>query len=89
VLLARLAVGRRHQGKGLGRSLLADAMLRCAEAAERLGVRAMLVHAKGEGARRWYERFGFEASPLDALTLMLLMKDLRAFLAGTPDTPAD
>lgn len=81
VLLARLAVDRDHQGMGLGRSLLQDAMLRSAEAAELLGVRVMLVHAKHEQARRWYERFGFEESPADPLHLMLMMKDLRAFLA--------
>lgn len=80
VLLTRLAVDQRHQGKGLGRSLLQDAMLRSAEAAERIGVRVLLVHAKHEQARRWYERFGFERSPADPLQLMLLMKDLRAFL---------
>ncbi len=82
MLLARLAVDRRHQGKGLGRSLLQDAMLRSAEAAERIGVRVLLVHAKHEQARRWYERFGFERSPADPLQLMLLMKDLRAFLVA-------
>jgi predicted N-acetyltransferase YhbS len=81
VLLARLAVDRVHQGRGLGRSLLQDAMLRADEAAEELGIRVMLVHAKHERARRWYERFGFEESPADSLHLMLLMKDLRAFLA--------
>jgi predicted N-acetyltransferase YhbS len=82
VLLARLAVDQGHQGRGLGRSLLQDAMLRSAEAAERIGVRALLVHAKHERARHWYGRFGFEESPADALALMLLMKDLRAFLAS-------
>src|SRR5258707_599450 len=55
VLLARLAVDRVHQGRGLGRSLLQDAMLRADEAAEELGIRVMLVHAKHERARRWYE----------------------------------
>jgi predicted N-acetyltransferase YhbS len=82
VLLARLAVDRDHQGGDLGRSLLQDAMLRSAEAAELLGVRVMLVHAKHEQARRWYGRFGFEESPADPLHLMLLMKDLRAFLTS-------
>lgn len=80
VLLARLAVDRGHQGKGLGRSLLQDAMLRTNMAAEELGIRLMLVHAKHEEAGRWYRRFGFEQSPSDPLHLMLLMKDLRAYL---------
>lgn len=86
VLLARLAVDLSHQGQGLGRSLLQDTMLRANEAAEELGIRVLLVHAKHELASRWYKRFGFEESPTDPLHLMLLMKDLRAFLsaAGPP-----
>lgn len=80
VLLARLAIDLDHQGKGLGRSLLQDAMLRTNMAAEELGIRLMLVHAKNEEAGRWYRRFGFEESPTDPLHLMLLMKDLRANL---------
>lgn len=82
VLLARLAVDLDHQGKGLGRSLLQDAMLRTNEAAEDLGIRVMLVHAKHEQASRWYKRFGFEESPTDPLHLVLLTKDLRAFLSA-------
>jgi predicted N-acetyltransferase YhbS len=81
VLLARLAVDLGHQGQGLGRSLLQDAMLRANEAAEELGIRVMLVHAKHERASHWYKRFGFEESPTDPLHLMLLMVDLRAFLS--------
>ena len=81
VLLARLAVDLGHQGHGLGRSLLQDAMLRASQAAEELGIRLMLVHAKHEAASLWYKRFGFEESPTDPLHLILLMKDLRAFLA--------
>jgi predicted N-acetyltransferase YhbS len=82
ILLARLAVDLNHQGKGLGRSLLQDAMLRANEAADELGIRVMLVHAKHDRASRWYRRFGFEESPTDPLHLMLLMKDLRAFLSA-------
>jgi GNAT superfamily N-acetyltransferase len=82
VLLARLAVDQGHQGKGLGRSLLQDAMLRMNAAAEELGIRLMLVHAKHEEAGRWYKRFGFEESPTDPLHLLLLMKDLRAYLSA-------
>jgi predicted N-acetyltransferase YhbS len=82
VLLARLAVDLAHQGHGLGRSLLQDAMLRANQAAEELGIRLMLVHAKHEAATRWYKRFGFEESPSDPLHLMLLMKDLRTLLSS-------
>lgn len=80
VLLARLAVDRAHQGHGLGRSLLQDALLRCAAAAREVGVRACVVHALPP-ARPFYEAFGFEPSPSDSLHLSLLMKDLEKFLA--------
>jgi predicted N-acetyltransferase YhbS len=88
VLLARLAVDAAHQGKGLGRSLLQDAMLRADDAADELGIRVMLVHAKHESASHWYKRFGFEESPTDPLHLVLLMKDLRAFLSAAPSPRA-
>lgn len=79
VILARLAVDERHQGKGVGRSLLQDALLRSAGAAGAVGIRALLVHAHEE-ARDFYLRFGFEPSPSDSLHLILLMKDVMRFL---------
>jgi GNAT superfamily N-acetyltransferase len=82
ILLARLAVDRRHESRGLGRSLLQDVMLRCVAAADEIGVRVLLVHAKNEGAKRWYEQYGFEESPTDPLHVMLLMKDLRRFVGS-------
>ncbi len=80
ILLARLATDKREQGKGLGKALLKDALLRTMSAADAIGARAVLVHAIDDEARRFYERFGFERSPIDELELMLLMKDLRANL---------
>ncbi len=56
-LLGRLAVSKNWQGKGLDSTLLADALLRTART--ELGVFAMLVDAKDEAARRFYEHFGF------------------------------
>lgn len=78
ILLARLAVDKREQGNGLGKALLKDALLRIMAAADTVGARAVLVHAIDEQARKFYERFGFERSPIDEFELMLLMKDLRA-----------
>ena len=80
VVLGRLAVDRSQQGKGLGASLLQDALLRAGQAAETVGVRAVLVQAIDAAARSFYLRFGFSPSPIDEMRLMLLMKDLRAFL---------
>ena len=82
VILARLAVDQTEQGSGLGRALLKDALLRIANAVDVIGVRAVLVHAKDENARRFYERFDFEPSPIDPLQLFLLVKDLKR-AAGT------
>jgi GNAT superfamily N-acetyltransferase len=80
ILLARLAVDRVEQGKGLGKALLIDALTRSLEAADAIGARAILVHAIDEEAAAFYTRFGFEPSPLSPDQLMLLMKDLRASL---------
>ena len=78
ILLARLAVDWSVQGSGLGRALLRDALKRVAAAADEIGVRALLIHAKDERARDFYMRCGeFEPSPTDRLHLFLLMKDLR------------
>jgi GNAT superfamily N-acetyltransferase len=77
MLLARLAVSKGSQGQGLGAGLLKDAMLRTLQAADIAGIRALVVHAKDENARRFYEHFGFNSSPTDALHLFLLIKDLR------------
>jgi len=77
-LLMRLAVDRTVQGNGLGAWLLRDAMLRTLSAAEEVGVRVMLVHAIDDAAAEFYARFGFEPSPIDALNLQMLIKDVRA-----------
>lgn len=80
MILARLAVDRAHQRKGLGQALLKDALLRTAQAADIAGIRALLVHAKDEVARQWYETWEFEPSPTDAYHLFLLLKDLKSLL---------
>jgi len=80
ILLARLAVDRGERGRGLGKAMLVDALLRALMAADAIGARAILVHAIDEEAAAFYRKFGFEPSPLDPKQLMLLMKDLRASL---------
>lgn len=80
VILARLAVDRTAQGAGLGEALLKDAVVRVSAAADLIGVRALIAHAKDEKAKAFYERFDFEPSPTDPLHMFLLMKDIRASL---------
>jgi GNAT superfamily N-acetyltransferase len=76
MILARLAVDRRWQKQGIGSGLLKDAMRRTTQAAEIAGIRALIVHAKDESAREFYERFGFAPSPTDPFHLYLLTKEL-------------
>ncbi len=77
VLLGRLAVDRGHQGKGLAAALLKHFLLKALEVASLTGVRLVLVHAKDSRAAGFYRHFGFEPSPIDELTLMLLINDIR------------
>jgi GNAT superfamily N-acetyltransferase len=78
MLLARLAVDESVQGKGVGATLLADAMQRTLLVAEETGIRLLLVHAVNEDARSFYLHYGFEVSPSDPMNLQLLIKDIRA-----------
>lgn len=77
MLLARLAVTRDWQGRGIGPALLKDALLRTLQAADIAGIRAFAVHAKDDEARAFYEHFDFAASPTDPMHLFILLKDIR------------
>lgn len=82
ILLSRLAIDRREQQRGLGKHMLRDAITRSVQAADIIGVRALLVHALHDDARSFYERFDFEPSPTDPLHLLLLIKDARALVGN-------
>ena len=71
LVLARLAVDRRMQGRRLGAALLQDAVKRAVSVSQDAGVRALLVHAMDENAKAFYLHYGFRASPLHPLTMML------------------
>ena len=71
MVLARLAVDRQAQGLKLGASLLQDAVNRAVMVSQNAGVRALLVHARNDRARDFYEHYGFQPSPLPPMTLML------------------
>ena len=74
MVLARLAVDLRAQGMQLGAGLLRDAVERSLAVAQNAGVRALLVHALHERAKQFYLYFGFQASPVHPLTLILRLK---------------
>lgn len=76
MIIGRLAVDQEFHGQGLGQGLLRDAVLRTLQAADIAGIRAILVHAISDEARRFYERHGFVASPLDPMTLMITLAEV-------------
>lgn len=80
MVLRRLAVDRAYQGTGVGSALLKDALLRTLQAASIVGIRAVLLHAVSEDARRFYERAGFSGSPVDPLTMMITLADVEKAL---------
>ena len=80
MLLARLAVATSAQGQGIGMGLLQDAIRRTLNVAEQAGIRALLTHPIDDEAARFYQRFGFEASPLGHGQLLLLLKDAKRWL---------
>ena len=86
MVIGRLAIDRKHQGQGIGRSLLRDAVLRTLQAAELVGVRAILVHAISEDAKRFYERCGLKPSGIEPMTLMITVSDATHSLATSAAT---
>jgi len=78
IVLGRLAIDLHFQGQRLGAALLKDAILRTLSVSRNIGVRAMLVHAISEDAKRFYRAYGFKESPINALTLMLSLKQIKS-----------
>ena len=81
VVLGRLALVRSHQKRGLGRVLFADAGRRVLQAANAIGIRGLVVHALSDEAKAFYIALGLEPSPLDPMTLMVTLADLRLALS--------
>lgn len=77
IVLGRLAVDRRYQNQGLGRALVRDAVLRVLQAADIVGVRAILVHAISAEAKYFYLSQGFVESPVEPMTLCLVLGTAR------------
>jgi GNAT superfamily N-acetyltransferase len=83
MILGRLSVDKTFHGQGVGTGLLRDAVLRIVLAAEIVGIRAILVHAISETARRFHEKYGFVASPVDPLTVMITVAEAARLITST------
>jgi GNAT superfamily N-acetyltransferase len=80
VIIGRLAVDKAYQGKGIGRALLKDALLRVTKASELVGARAVVVHAVDQEAVPFYARYGFRTFPIGNQTLYLPIDEIIAEL---------
>jgi GNAT superfamily N-acetyltransferase len=84
LVLARLAVHTKAQGRGVGAGLLLDALGRTLQVADAVGVRALAVHAKDDRAVTFYRHFGFTPSTTDARHLFMIIKDIRIAAGQKP-----
>lgn len=82
MILGRLAVHREFQRSKLGSALLRDALLRTSQVSTIVGIRAVLLHAISEDAKRFYLRHGFVESPVNPMTLMIKLSDIERALGG-------
>ena len=80
MVLGRLAIDTKMQGQGLGSALLKDVLLRTLSVSKNVGIRAILIHAISEDARRFYLRYAFQISPIDPMTLMLPIRHIEGLL---------
>lgn len=76
ILLARLAVDHNARGQGLGKALLQDALRRCLELSEQLGLFAVEVLAIDADAQGFYSKYGFVPLADNDLHLFLPIKTL-------------
>ena len=82
MIIGRLAIDRALQGRGLGKALLRDAVLRTLQAAAIAGIRAILLHAISDKAKLFYAHCGFFESPVDPMTMMISVAAAEKTLAG-------
>lgn len=85
LLIGRMAVNQQDQGAHLGRSLLIDALRRVVRLLDDVGFRALVIHARDEEAKAWYQHQArsFRQSPSDPRHLFLPIKELRRLAADS------
>ncbi|MFA9486731.1 MULTISPECIES: GNAT family N-acetyltransferase [unclassified Moraxella] len=78
-MLGRLAVDKAYQGRGLGADLLLHAMQTVKKLSQMMGLAYVIVDAKDETAKAFYERFGFVALSQHPMRLCYAIKDIPDF----------
>jgi predicted N-acetyltransferase YhbS len=79
LVIARLAVDLRFQGKGLGIGMIKDAFLRAIQVSDIAGVAAVVLDAKDNDAKAYYQRknLGLSAMPGDPMRLYVSLRFIR------------
>jgi predicted N-acetyltransferase YhbS len=86
ILIGRLAVDKKFEGRGLGSSLLKDALLKGIQASRLVGAQAFIVHAISDAAVSFYRKFGFESMPGSERAMYLRVTDAEATLLQIAST---
>jgi predicted GNAT family N-acyltransferase len=81
ILLGRLAVSRNHQGKGIGETLLIDALKRSYIVSKEVGSMAVIVDPLDNDAVRFYGKYGFISLP-DSAKMFLPMSTIARLFPG-------
>ena len=84
ILLGRLAIDQRFRGQDLGKGLLLDALARGYHLSGQIGALAVVVDAKDDAARRFYEHFGFRRLADDENRLFLEMATIASLNLPEP-----
>ncbi|MEG0482195.1 MAG: GNAT family N-acetyltransferase [Acinetobacter sp.] len=79
IVIGRFAVDQMAQGQGIGRILLAHALRQISKVAQIIGVNFVVIHAKDEKAKTFYESFGFIALTSNPLTLIYPVSEIPSF----------
>ncbi len=80
ILIARLAVGRAHQGEGIGRRLLGEALRLAVVVSDTAAARLLVVDAIDDRAAAFYRRWGFVGVPENPHRLFRKVSDIRRSL---------
>jgi len=75
-LIGRLAVDKRHQGKGYGEWLLIDALKKLVSASDIVGFSYIIVDNR-DGAKEFYTKFGFSQFIDESNKLFITIKKVR------------
>lgn len=79
-LIGRLAIDADYQGKRLGKALLFDALKRAYDQRTQIEAMAVIVDAKRDRARAFYDYYEFRRFSEDAYRLFLTMKTIGQLL---------